>query len=79
MAAEHRDGPGQVPPVGEQLHLPGPSYLPAVVAFAVTLAVVGVVIAPVVAVIGLVVALVAIARWVREARAEMADLPIEHL
>jgi type IV secretory pathway TrbD component len=78
--AEHsgENGHGSVPAVGEQVHLPGPSYLPVVVAFGVTLALVGLVIAPIVAGVGVVITLVAVVRWVREARAEMADLPLEH-
>lgn len=69
----------EVPPVGEQVHLPGSSYLPVVVAFGVTVALVGLVIEPLVAVLGVLITVVAVVRWVREARAEMAELPIEHL
>ena len=67
-----------MPPATEQVHLPGPSYLPVVVAAGVTLALVGLVISYVVLVIGAIVAVVGIVRWVREAREEMAELPLEH-
>ncbi len=67
-----------VPPATEQLHLPGPSYLPVVVAAGVTLAVVGVVISVVLVVIGLLVTAVAVIRWTRETREEMSELPLEH-
>ena len=74
------DVPGDevVPPATEQVHLPGPSYLPVVVAFGVTLAIVGVVISFVVMAVGLVITAVGVARWVRETRDEVAALPLDH-
>jgi uncharacterized membrane protein YidH (DUF202 family) len=39
---------------------------------------VGIVIAWFLVVIGLVIALVAVVRWIRETREEMAELPLEH-
>ena len=41
--AEEISRDGQVPPAGEAIHLPGPSSLPAIVAFGLTIALVGVV------------------------------------
>lgn len=79
--ARHGNGeiPGElVPPASEQVHLPGPSYLPVVVAGGVTLALVGVVISFVVMAIGLLITVVGIVRWVRETREEIAELPLEH-
>ena len=74
------DGPdrAQPPAPTEEVHLPGPSYLPIVVAFGTTLILVGVVISAVVLAIGVIITLVAIVRWVRETREEMAELPLEH-
>jgi hypothetical protein len=66
------------PPPGEAIHLPGPSYLPALTGFGISIGLVGVVIAWPMAAIGVVIALVAIVRWIRETRADMADLPVEH-
>jgi hypothetical protein len=71
-------GDPQPPPAGEAVHLPGPSYLPVLTAFGISLAVVGIVIWWVLVVIGGVIALVTIIRWVRETRADMAELPLEH-
>ena len=70
-----RDTP---PPPSEQLHLPGPSYLPALVALGTTIALVGVILAWALFAIGMAILVVALARWIREARAEMAELPLEH-
>jgi Flp pilus assembly protein TadB len=66
------------PEPGEQVHLPGPSYLPAWTAFGITIALVGVILSWVIVAIGAVIAIVAIARWVRETRQDIADLPLEH-
>ena len=69
---------GEAPPPGEPVHLPGPSYLPVIVAFGVTLIVAGVVIQWIVSVIGLIIALIAIVRWIRDTREEIGELPLEH-
>jgi hypothetical protein len=68
----------QAPPAGEPVHLPGPSYLPVLVALGIAIAVVGVVLGWVLVAIGLVIAIIPLARWIRQARAEMAELPLEH-
>ncbi len=80
MAAESSHGRGEiVPPAGEQIHLPGPSYLPALVAVGISVAIVGIVISQILVILGALLFLVATARWVREAREEMADLPLPPL
>lgn len=66
------------PPPSEQVHLPGPSYLPVIVAFGLTLALVGLVLSWWVVGAALAITIVAVARWVRETRADIADLPLEH-
>jgi hypothetical protein len=67
-----------VPPPGEQVHLPGPTYLPAWTAFGITIALVGVILTWLIVVIGAVIAIVAIARWISEAREDISQLPLEH-
>ena len=66
------------PPPGEAIHLPEPSYLPVLTAFGITLAIVGVVITWVISAIGGAIALVAIILWIRDAREELSELPLEH-
>ena len=63
---------------GEAIHLPGPSYLPAVTAAGITVAVVGVVLSWILIVIGAIVAVIAIWRWIRETREAVSELPLEH-
>jgi Flp pilus assembly protein TadB len=67
---------GALPPPTEEIHLPEPSYLPVVVAFGVTIAVVGVVLTWVAVVIGLLIVAVALFRWIRQTRSEMSELPL---
>ncbi len=68
----------QVPAAGEPIHLPGPSYLPVLVAFGTTIALVGVVLNWVVFGLGIAIMVVAIIRWVAQTRREMDELPLEH-
>ncbi len=76
--ADGQGGDGGVPPRGEEIHLPDPSYLPVIVAAGTTILLVGVVISIPLAMFGLIVTVVAIVRWVRQTRAEIAELPLEH-
>jgi hypothetical protein len=78
MAGIGSDGHAEAPEAGEAVHLPEPSYLPVVVALGITLAVVGVVVNVAILAIGVITFLVAVVRWVRQTREEMADLPLEH-
>ena len=79
MAEELPPGSGEsVPPAGEQIHLPGPTYLPAWTAFGITIALVGVIMSWIIVGIGAVIAIVAILRWIREAREDISQLPLEH-
>lgn len=76
--AEEQLQNGDVPPAGEAIHLPDPSYLPVIVAAGTTVAVVGVVIAWYLFALGAAVTVVAIARWIGQTRREMAELPLDH-
>lgn len=69
---------GAVPEAGEPIHLPAPSYLPALVALGTAIALVGVVLSWAVFGIGMAIVLVATLRWVGQTRREMAELPLDH-
>ncbi len=73
----HTGGP-EAPPAGEAVHLPGPTYLPIITAVGVTIVVVGVVQNWVLVALGALITLVAVWRWIRETREEIAELPLEH-
>ena len=79
MASEPVGGDGHAPPPpSEQVHLPDPSYLPVVVALGITIALIGVVMSWVIFGIGALIFLVAVVRWIRDTRADIAELPLEH-
>lgn len=68
----------QVQPAGEEIHLPGPSLQPVGLAFGITLAIVGVTLGAALWVPGVIITLLVLFRWVRDARTELAELPLEH-
>lgn len=76
--AERVDASGDVEPAGEAIHLPGPSYLPVIVAAGTTIALVGVVLNWFVFGLGLAITIFAILRWVGQTRSEIAQLPLDH-
>lgn len=76
MAEEQANG--SLAPPSETVHLPGPTYLPVLVAAFTTIALVGIVLNWVVFGIALAVVLFCIVRWVRDVRRDIADLPLEH-
>jgi Cytochrome c oxidase subunit IV len=68
----------QTPPVGEEVHLPGPSLLPLLSAVAVTLMVVGLTIGWYLSIIGLILFVVTTVMWIRDTRRDVESLPEEH-
>jgi hypothetical protein len=67
-----------VPPAGEEIHLPGGSLQPIAVTAGITLALLGLTTFTILVWVGLLVILWAVVLWIRDARREMADLPLEH-
>jgi len=68
----------EAPPVGEQIHMPAPSLLPVLNAAGIATAIVGITISLILVVAGLLVFVVTAIVWIRSARREMEDLPLEH-
>ena len=66
------------PPVGEQIHMPAPSILPILNATGLATAIVGITISPVLIIGGLLLFLGTAIVWIRGARREMEELPLEH-
>lgn len=67
-----------LPPPSEQLHLPGPSYQPVALALGTTIAVAGIVINFLIVAVGVIIVVWALVLWIRDAREELAELPLEH-
>ncbi len=69
----------QAPPAAsEEIHLPGPTYLPVIVAGGIAVALAGILVTFVAVLLGMVTWVVAVVLWVRAARKEIAELPLEH-
>jgi hypothetical protein len=67
----------EVPPVGEEIHLPGPSILPLLMAVGITLALVGVTTFPELTVAGVILTVVCVVRWIKDTRREIDELPLD--
>ncbi len=78
MAEDVERPEGSLPAPSEQIHLPGPSYLAPVMAFGITLIVVGVVLSPIIVAIGAIAFVITLVKWIRQTREEMRELPLEH-
>jgi hypothetical protein len=68
----------EAPPAGEQIHMPAPSILPVLNAAGLATAIVGITISIVLVVAGLLLFLGTAGVWIRDARREMEELPLEH-
>jgi hypothetical protein len=71
-------GADAVPPAGEEIHLPGGSAIPLVVAIGVTLLVIGTTIWWVWSACGFIITVAAVVIWVRDVRRDVDALPEEH-
>ena len=71
-------GADGAPPAGEEIHLPGGSAIPLVVAIGVTLLVIGTTIWWVWSALGFVITVTAVVIWVRDVRRDVDALPDEH-
>jgi hypothetical protein len=67
-----------VPPAGEEIHLPGGSLQPIAVTVGITLALLGLTTFTLLIWVGLIVLVGAVVLWIRDARREMEELPLEH-
>lgn len=66
-----------VPPVGEEIHLPGPSLLPLLTAVGVTLTLIGITTYIELTIIGLVLTVVCALRWIRDTRHDIDEMPLD--
>jgi mannose/fructose/N-acetylgalactosamine-specific phosphotransferase system component IID len=67
-----------VPPVGEEIHLPGASLQPVLLALGITLALVGITLGRFILVSGVILAVWVTIRWIADTRRDIRALPAEH-
>jgi hypothetical protein len=68
----------EVPPVGEEIHLPGPSILPLLTAVGITLTLVGITTFIELTIAGAILTIVCILRWIGDTRRDIDELPLDH-
>jgi len=68
----------QAPPAGEEIHLPGGSLQPLILAAAITVTLIGVTTSIFMVIAGGIVTVVTILLWIRDTRRDVAELPLEH-
>jgi hypothetical protein len=68
----------EVPPTGEEIHLPGPTILPLLTAAGITLAVIGITLSKILLVAGVILTIVCVVRWIMDTRREIDELPLDH-
>jgi hypothetical protein len=78
MSADTEQSPTQVPPAGEEIHLPGPTIIPLVTALAITLIVIGTTLGWWLSIVGGVILVLALFRWIKDTRRDIESLPEEH-
>ncbi len=67
----------EVPPVGEEIHLPGPTVLPVLTAVGLTLLLIGFTTFIELTVAGALLTIGCIVRWIKDTRAEVDELPLD--
>ncbi len=70
--------PEHTPPVGEEIHLPGPTLIPLMSAIGITLAIVGTTLSLIISAIGVIIFVVTTALWIRDTRHDVEQLPEQH-
>ncbi len=67
----------EIPPVGEEVHLPGPSILPLLTAVGITLFLIGITTFIELTIAGGILTIVCILRWVADTRRDIDELPLD--
>ena len=84
MTVERDDTPdgdplaAPVPPVGEEVHLPGPSIQPLLLTVGITIALIGVTTSWLAVIAGGLIVVFTMARWIADTRRDIAELPLHH-
>jgi hypothetical protein len=68
----------EIPPVGEEIHLPGGSIQPLLLTIGITMALLGVTLGWPLLVAGLILTVWVIVRWIADTRRDIAELPLHH-
>ncbi len=67
----------EAPPVGEELHLPGPTLIPILNATGLVIALLGLTLYRFLIVVGLLLFLVTLVLWIRDVTRDIGELPMD--
>ncbi|HEV2924941.1 MAG TPA: hypothetical protein VGW98_12960 [Solirubrobacteraceae bacterium] len=67
----------EVPPAGEEVHLPGPSILPVLTGVGITLTLVGITTFIELTIIGGILTIGCVVRWIKDTRHDIDELPLD--
>jgi tetrahydromethanopterin S-methyltransferase subunit C len=68
----------EVPPAGEEIHLPGPSVKPLLLTVGITATLVGVTTTWFLTIAGGILSIAIIVAWIADTRRDIAELPLDH-
>jgi hypothetical protein len=68
----------EVPPAGDEIHLPGGSIQPVLLTLGITVALVGVTTNVFLVIAGVILSVGVIVAWIRDTRRDIDELPLEH-
>jgi hypothetical protein len=68
----------EVPPAGEEVHLPGGSVQPVLLAFFIAVAIVGITTSVFLVIAGVVASVWITVAWIRDTRRDIDELPLDH-
>lgn len=66
------------PPAGEEIHLPGPSLQPILVAAGLTVFLLGLTTSLILVIAGGLLTVITIIRWILDNKRDIAELPLDH-
>jgi hypothetical protein len=68
----------EIPPAGEEIHLPGGSVQPLLLTLGLTILIVGVTTSIVLVIAGAILSVAVIVRWIGDTRRDIDALPVHH-
>lgn len=68
----------EVPPAGEEIHLPGPSLIPLALTVGITMILLGLTTTWFLVIVGGIITIFCLVRWVMDTRRDIDELPLEH-
>jgi hypothetical protein len=68
----------ELPPAGEEIHLPGASLQPILLAVGITVALLGVTTSLLIVAVGVVLCVGVTVRWIADVRRDIDELPLDH-